>query len=158
MKPNKSGTLVCHGATCMCTMAPGTMAKLEVITQQKYYINDDGSEKLIATDMEKTVASLNFKTCKPGTPSSMPCAANLVWQNMYDAVSLPNGGKPLLELSKATCSVGGGMISIMNHGQTVSMSQAAMQEEDEAVHGQVNPFVTLGAVKFNGMKDEVSVL
>lgn len=158
MKPNKSGTLVCHGATCMCTMAPGTMAKLEVITQQKFYINDDGSEKLIATDMEKTVASLNFKTCKPGTPSSMPCAANLVWQNMYDAVTLPTGGKPLLDLSKATCSVGGGMISIMNHGQTVSISQTAMQEEDEAVHGQVNPCVTLGAVKHNGMKDDVSVL
>ena len=50
------------------------------------------------------------------------------------------------------------MISIINHGQTVSMSQTAMQEEDEAVHGQVNPFVTLGAVNHNDSKDDVSVL
>ncbi len=156
MKPAKSGIMVCHGALCTCTMAGGATAKLSVITQQKYYINDEqASQKLVATDMEKTVASLNFKTCRPGTMSSMPCAANLMWNNVYEGVELSNGGKPLLAISKATCSVGGGMISILNHGQTTSLSQANMEKADEDVHNQLNPLVNLGAVKYRDMKEDL---
>jgi hypothetical protein len=152
MKPSKSGILVCQGATCTCTMAGGTTAKLKVITQQKYYINDDqGSDKLIATDMEKTVASLNFKTCKPGTFSSTPCAANLMWNNIYESMELSNGGKPLIALSKATCSTGGGMITILKHGQTTSLCQANFDNSNKDVHNQLNPLVNLGAVKYRDM-------
>ena len=103
--------------------------------------------------MEKTVASLNFKTCKPGTFSSMPCAANLMWNNMYESMELSNGGKPLLALSKATCSTGGGMISILLHGQTTSMSQANIDNSNKDVHNQLNPLVNLGAVKYRNMDE-----
>ena len=157
-KPDKSGILVCQGALCTCTMAGGATAKLKVITQQKYYINDDqGSQKLVATDMEKTVASLNFKTCKPGTPGSMPCAANVTWNNFYEGVELANGGKPLLDMSKATCSTGGGMISILQHGQTASVSQGSFEEADGNAHNQLNPMVDLGAVKYRDMDIDMSV-
>lgn len=155
-KPEISGILVCKGAICNCTMAPGVPSMpMEVITQQKYYINDDqGAQKLIATDLEKTVASLNFRTCKPGTPSSMPCAATLEWKDFYENVELPNGGKPLLDISTAQCSTGGGMITIFNHGQTPSMPATAMEDADEDVHGQLNPMVNLGAAKYRDDEED----
>ncbi|CAZ94483.1 MULTISPECIES: DUF4280 domain-containing protein [Flavobacteriaceae] len=149
-KPEKNGILVCKGAICNCTMAPGVPSlPMEVITQQKYYINDDqGTQKLIATDLEKTVASVNFTTCKPGTPSSMPCAANLEWSGFYENIELPNGGKPLLDTSTAQCSAGGGTITIFNHGQTISIPASTLEDADEDIHSQLNPMVNLGTAKY----------
>jgi len=155
-KPSKSGILVCQGATCTCTMAGGATAKLKVITQKKHYINDsNGSEKPIATDKEISVASLNFKTCKPGTNSAHPCTAQLKWKGFYDAVVLENGGSPLLDSSTAKCSTDGGSITILMHGQSgggVSSGQTA--EADENAHSQVNPLVSLGAIKHEIVKPE----
>ena len=156
-KPSKSGKLVCKGATCTCTMAGGATAKLEVITQMKHYINDsEGSQKAIATDKEITVASLNFKTCKPGTNSAHPCVAQLKWKGFYDAVVLENGGNPLLDSSTAKCSSDGGSITILNHGQSGGgASSSQMEEADENVQNQVNPFVRMGAVKYENIQVDV---
>lgn len=156
-KASKSGILVCKGAVCSCTMAGGATAKLKVITQQKHYINDaNGSEKAIATDKEMTVASLNFKTCKPGTNSAHPCTAQLKWKDFYDAVILQNGGSPLLHSSTAKCSTDGGDITILNHGQSGGGANGGqMERANEDAHNQINPMVRLGAVKPKNMNIEL---
>lgn len=148
-KPSKSGILVCKGATCTCTMAGGAIATMQVITQMKHYINDsEGSQKPIATNKEKTVASLNFGTCKPGTNSAHPCVAQLQWKDFYEAVELENGGSPLLDSSTAKCSSDGGDITIVNHGQSGGGATASqMEQADENIHSQINPMVRLGSVQ-----------
>jgi len=155
-KPGKSGILVCKGATCACTMAGGATAMMQVITQMKHYINDsEGSQKPIATDKEKTVASLNFGTCKPGTNSAHPCTAQLEWKDFYESVELENGGNPLLHSSTAKCSSDGGTITILNHGQSGGGATASQIEEvDENIHSQINPMVRLGEVKYINLEDE----
>lgn len=138
--------IVVQGAICTCQF--GTVPdKLKVLSHSKEYANDEsGSDKLIATTKEvgKTFQANCFGVCpKLGSPPP-PCQVVVTeWQDYYEEVILSNGGKILIETSKATCPIGGaGCISILHHGQIGVPSQQNFDNAHEDVQGQLNPMVS----------------
>lgn len=131
---------VCHGAICSCQFG-FTPDKLQVLTQQKHYINDkDGSEKLVAThsDIGMTFEKNTFGQCKlqPTSGGYLPCVPALTqWTGQYEKVKYEiNGGNPLLEDSKGICSIAGSpCIKIDFHGQTAEPTQKNVDNANEEV-------------------------
>ncbi len=148
-KAKKKGWLVCHGATCMCDGAVVPQTTLKVINTKEQYVNDtDGTSKLIATDAEKTVASLNFGNCKTKDPKNPPpCNAQLSWSKVYENVLIDNKNKILLHSSEAKCSFGPGRITILKHGQEAEASAADAAAANAAVLPAANPLLTEDDVK-----------
>jgi hypothetical protein len=145
--------VVVQGATCVCkhSETPKTDV-LKVKTQTKHYANDkDGAEKLIATTKEigQTLEANTFGKCKlqPMGSSYKPCQAVITeWKGFYDKVTLSNGGKILLEDSKATCPIGGpDCISIKHHGQKAEVSKQNVAKANPILHSQLNPLVDMAA-------------
>lgn len=144
--------LVCQGATCQCNYG-ATPDKLRVLTQSKRYINDsEGKEKLMATnkDIGQTFEKNTFGPCKmqplPGG-GFKPCQAVVTeWSGFYDKITLEdNGGKALLEDSKATCPIGGkDCIQIINHGQVAKVSPQNKKNAREEVLQELCPFIDFG--------------
>lgn len=147
--------LVCQGATCECKYG-NAPDKLKVKTQKKTFINDpDGSEKLMAThkDIGQTFEKNTFGPCKqqplPGG-GYKPCQAQVTkWSGFYDKITLDeNGGKALMESSKATCPIGGSdCITITDHGQKPKPAQQQARKADKTATNQLNPAVDTGAFK-----------
>lgn len=139
---------VVQGALCKCQFGDFP-DKLKVLSHRKFYANDaDGSEKLLATTMEiggSTFEKNTFGQCKmqPTGSSFKPCQIVVTkWDGFYENTQLGNGGKVLLENSKATCPIGGSpCISIINHGQTMSASSSNTKDTNSDVQQQVNPMV-----------------
>ena len=134
--------LVCQGALCKCQYGT-TPDTLKVLSHKKQYINDpDGSKKLIATDKDiaQTFEKNTFGSC--AKQNNNPCQAVVTeWKGFYKQVTLSNGGKPLLDDSKATCPIGGnGCITLMNHGQSAGMTQEEIDEADKELMAQLYPF------------------
>lgn len=134
--------LVCHGATCLCKW--GTAPdKLDVRSQTRHFINDKGRQKLIANtiDVGLPFQAKTFGSCKK--MNNAPCAPAVTeWKGFYESVTLSNGGKPLLEDSKATCAVGTpGCIEILQHGQNAGPGAAAAKKADKDAQSQLNPLV-----------------
>lgn len=134
--------LVCQGALCKCQYGT-TPDTLKVLSHKKEYINDpDGSKKLIATDKDiaQTFEKNTFGSC--AKQNNNPCQAVVTeWKGFYKQVTLSNGGKPLLDDSKATCPIGGsGCITLMNHGQSAGMTQEEIDEADKELMAQLYPF------------------
>ncbi len=160
-----TGNLVCHGAECECEQGD-TPDKLIVETQSKHYINDpEGSEKLMATDMEigQPFEKKTFGQCKlQPTPSGYkPCQPTITeWTEFYDKVKLEeNGGYPLLEGSKATCAIAGApCVSITFHGQVGEPSESSFEEAEEDVISQVNPLVNPKQNKENNPFDNIKIV
>lgn len=138
--------LVCQGAICNCQFgtAPDT---LKVKTQSKRFINDwQGKSKLLAAhkDIGQTLekntfgncAKMNHNTCKPTI---------IKWDNYDDKVTLKdNGGKPLLETSKATCAVAGSAcIEITNNGQICEVTSQNIKNADPDTIRVINPAMSL---------------
>ncbi|MBL4746310.1 MAG: DUF4280 domain-containing protein [Flavobacteriaceae bacterium] len=152
---SNEGKLVCHNAECECEHG-NIPDKLTVTTQSKRYINDpDGSSKLIATNKEigTPFEKKTFGQCKlqPSGFSYKPCQPMITdWEDVYENITLEdNNGNPLLEGSKAICSIAGvGCVSITFHGQTAApIAQNFEQEEQEQdTASQVNPLVKPSAV------------
>lgn len=150
--------LVCQGAICQCNFgtSPDT---LKVKTQTKHFINEESaSEKLIATDKEiGTPFEKNFF----GSCSKMnnkPCKVTITeWSEFYEGIDLAeNGGKPLLDSSKATCPIGGkDCIKIIDHGQISKPGQRNIDNADEQVINSVNPLVEMNESK---KKDDKMIL
>lgn len=117
----KEKHLVCQGAICKCQFGT-TPDKLVVKTQSKRYINDkEGLSKLTATnvDIGSTFDKNTFGSC--AKMNNNPCVPVVTkWEGYYDKITVvDNGGKALLEDSKATCAVSGtSSIEIIFHGQT----------------------------------------
>lgn len=138
--------LVCQGATCQCNFgtSPDT---LKVKTQTKHFINEESaSEKLIATDKEiGTPFEKNFfGSC--AKMNNNPCKVAISeWSNFYEAIELvENGGKPLLDSSKATCAIGGkDCIKIIDNGQISKPGQINIDNADEHVVSSINPLVNM---------------
>lgn len=135
--------LVCHGAVCQCNFGSAP-DKLSVNTHQKEYINDaDGSQKRIATDKDiaKTFQANTFGTC--AKMNNNPCQVTVTqWKGFYEKTTLANGGKILLEDSKATCPIGGpDCIKITFHGQVAEVSATNVKNSKPEVVSALNPLV-----------------
>jgi hypothetical protein len=136
--------LVCHGAICQCKF--GTTPDKLKVKQTDYYINDsNGAEKSIANtlDIGQPFEANSFGSCKK--MNNNPCKPSITeWKSFYEKVTLDNGGKILLEDSKAICAVGGSpCVDITFHGQTAAVSGKNAGKADEQVQSQLNPLVNL---------------
>ncbi|MCX2451707.1 DUF4280 domain-containing protein [Pedobacter sp. PLR] len=135
--------IVVQGAVCLCNF--GTSPdNLKVLTNQKNYANDDnGSKKPIAThkDIGSTFEKNTFGSCSKKNNS--PCTAVVTkWADFYEDTLLDNGGKILLESSKATCPVGGAdCIKIIKHGQMAEPTAQNFDNANEGVQKTLNPMI-----------------
>lgn len=137
--------LVVQGAQCICKFGSAP-DKLKVLTHTKEYVNDkDGSQKAIATTMDigQTFEKNMFGSCSK--MYNKPCNAVVTkWSGFYENTILTNGGKILLEDSKATCPIGGAdCIEIIQHGQKSEASQQNFMNTNKEVHSQINPLVDI---------------
>lgn len=141
---------VCHNAICECQHG-NVPDKLVVSTQNTHFINDgEMSEKLTATDKEigQPFEKKTFGTCKlqPTPGGYKTCQPTITeWTGMYEEITLEvNGGKPLLEDSKATCAIAGSpCVSITDHGQVANVSQQNMDNTKEDTMEELNPMVNM---------------
>lgn len=156
--------LVCQEAICKCKFGD-TPDKLKVKTQKKTFINDpDASKKLMATnkDIGQTFEKNTFGQCKQQPlPSGgyKPCQAQVTqWSGFYDKITLEeNGGKALLESSKATCPIGGpDCIEITDHGQKPKPSKQQVRKADEIAANQLNPAVDTAEYKTDQEQEETN--
>jgi hypothetical protein len=139
--------LVCDGAICMCKFGAAP-DKLKVLSQTKDYINEkDPSKKLIASTKEiggSTFEKNTFGPCKkqPMGSSFKPCQIVVQeWKGFYENAVISNGGKVLLEDSKATCPIGGpDCISITFHGQVAQLSPASVKKAKQEEVQVLYPF------------------
>jgi hypothetical protein len=136
--------LVCHGAICQCKFGT-TPDTLNVKSQSRHFINDNGQQKLIANtlDIGQPFKINTFGSCK--MLNNGPCKpAVTAWQGFYEKVTLSNSGKPLQEKSTATCAVGApGCIAITFHGQVAQPSTKNVAKANEEAQSQLNPLVNL---------------
>ena len=109
-----SEEIVADSAICTCDKGskPGTF---RVTSQQKIYCND--ARKLVATDQDKDIKSLNFGSC--AAKNNGPCSPNIVWSNTYNKIAIKGKMYPLTVKSSGTCKAGGGRINIQTSGQQV---------------------------------------
>ena len=147
--------LVCQGAICQCNF--GTAPdKLMVKTHKKEYINDaDGTQKPIATtkDISKPFEKNLFGNCSK--LNNNPCQVNVTeWKGFYDKVTLENGGKILLEDSKATCAVGPpDCIKIIFHGQVAEISGSSVKNAGPDTVAALNPLVDTDEMEDDNLPD-----
>ncbi|SDQ16945.1 protein of unknown function [Chryseobacterium soldanellicola] len=141
--------LVCQGATCSCQF--GTVPdQLKVKTQRKRYINDkDGSYKLTAThkDIGKTFQNNTFGNCSK--MNNNPCQVTVTeWSGYYEKIILEdNGGKVLLEDSKATCPMGSkDCITIIKHGQTIELGKQNLKNVSSLKIHLMSPLMNVDEV------------
>lgn len=137
--------LVVEGAICMCNFGT-TPDRLKVMTNNKEYANDSaGVQKLIASTMDVgapfeagtfgACAKMNGSACKSVVTE---------WQQFYEKTELTNGGKILLEDSKATCPVGTpGCIRIIFHGQQAEMNKQNFKKAKREISKVLNPAINL---------------
>ena len=141
--------IVVQGAKLKCefSVEPKTDV-LKVNSHSRESANDkEGTEKYIATTMEiggQTLEKNTFGKCKKqptGNGDFLPCIPMLTeWKKVYENVTLSNGGKILLEDSKATCPMGApGCITVENHGQTGEGSQEQAKQGNNDAQNQANP-------------------
>ena len=97
-----TGHVVVDGAICKCQF--GDVPDVLVVqSQQKGYINDNASKKLIANTMDlgSPFKAKTFGQCKlqPMGSSFKPCMPMVTqWQEFYDKVILSNQGQILTEV------------------------------------------------------------
>ena len=151
--------IVVQGATCICQFG-NCPDSLVVKTHQKEYANDaEGSDKLIVTTKETGASTLknnSFGSCtKLGSPPP-PCKVNITeWKDFYEPVTLGNGGKAILESSKAVCAIAGSpCISITHHGQTAELSAQNFKNANREIQSQINPMVDIREMNQSEILDE----
>lgn len=136
--------LVCHGAKCTCDQAVDPAPKkINVLSHNKYVINDSGESKFIATTLENKLLNLNFGQCKvpdPGKP--VPCTAKLQWKDYYEKVELPNGAYVLTNKSTAICTAKGGNVKIVQHGQQANITAQELENAKTGSWAADGPLLT----------------
>ena len=93
--------LIGNQAICTCTNG-SVPAQLNVVSQQKVFCN--GGTRLIATNADKDVRSLNFGNCK--AKNNAPCTACVKWSKVYNKIIVTNAFLPLTMKSEALCTSG----------------------------------------------------
>lgn len=152
--------LVCQGAVCQCKFGT-TPDKLKVKSHRDYFVNDkNGDEKPIGSTKElgQTFEANSFGSCKKMNNNA--CKPNVTeWKGFYDKATLQNGGKILLETSKAVCAVAGSpCIDIVFHGQTAAVSSANAEKADEDVQSSLNPLVNVKKMEEELLMIDLSAL
>lgn len=135
--------LVVEGAMCMCDFGKNPDF-LKVLTHKREYANDkSGSTKYIAStkDIGATFKQNTFGPC--AKQLGKPCnAIVLEWKYFYEHTTLTNGGKIILEDSKATCPIGGpDCIKIIKHGQIAEPGGQNFKNTEPKVSKVLNPAV-----------------
>ncbi len=135
--------IVVQGAICKCQFGSAP-DQLKVLSHEKEYANDKAAaKKLIATTLElgTTFEQNSFGSC--AKMRNKPCKVSVTeWKGFYENVVLTNGGKILLEDSKAVCPIGGSpCIEIINHGQVAEPSSQNFKNANAGMQKQVNPLV-----------------
>ncbi|KIO76398.1 hypothetical protein TH53_15115 [Pedobacter lusitanus] len=133
--------ILVQGAMCQCNFGSAP-DQLKVLSQKKEYANDkDGSTKLIAStkDIGQTFNNNSFGSC--AKQLGKPCNAIVTeWKGFYEKATLTNGGKVLVEDSKATCPIGGpDCIIVLKHGQSAEASKKQMKQANPKVQKALNP-------------------
>lgn len=137
---------VVQGAICQCKFGSAP-DKLKVLTQTKYYVNDNaGSSKLAAThkDIGATFEKNTFGACSK--KNNTACSAVVTqWSGYYEKeLYNPPGGYILLQDSKATCPIGGtDCISIIKSGQMGEPTKKNLQNADSELQSHVNPVMDM---------------
>jgi hypothetical protein len=135
---------VCRGAVCRCSFGSAP-DQLEIKSQHKDYFNDDGVKKLVATTKElgQTFKNNSFGSCSK--MDNKPCKVNVTeWLYPREKLTLRNGGKALLETSKASCPIGSpGCIAVVFHGQTSEVTHHNLTQGDDDFLVELNPFLNL---------------
>ncbi|MNE06312.1 hypothetical protein D3C80_988970 [compost metagenome] len=148
---------VVQGAVCQCkfSVAPETDILL-LKTHSKHYANDSAAkDKLIATDKEigQTMKKNTFSKCKkqPRGNDFEICLVDITkWSGVHEKIIYSNNGKALLEDSKATCKKGTpDCISIINHGQTVELTEKNIKNSSPKILAEILP-----GVNFSDLEDE----
>lgn len=106
------GKLVVEGATVQCNQGttPTSPVTVKHTNDSRYTVNG----KKLMTWLEDDIQHFNFGSCRP--KNNAACSPNVKWSDYYQNADF-HGVNPLLECSRGTCSVGGGTITITNHGQ-----------------------------------------
>lgn len=140
--------IVVQGAVCRCQFGSST-DRLRVNSHQKEYANDaEGKEKKIASSCETGTATFennSFGSCsRLGSPPP-PCRVSVQeWLDFYDQTTLSNGGKILVEDSRAICTVAGtACISVIQHGQIEEPSARNFENVHPHIQKQINPLVDI---------------
>lgn len=152
--------IVVQGATCRCNF--GTAPdQLKVLTHKREYANDkDSVKKYIAStkDINTTFEKNTFGSCSK--QNNRPC--NVVvseWKGFYEKTTLTNGGKILLETSKATCPIGGPeCIVILKHGQVAEVGQQNVDNAKPTVSNALNPAVDIRKLQDSTINGEGIIL
>lgn len=137
---------VVHDAKCVCDKAenPKQTANLQVTTHAIIVLNDEQG-KLAATEEDKTfnppAATFGKCTLKPSSGGYLPCALAPApkWGKTYESTQVM-GKNTLTEISELQCTVGG-KITIFNHGQADSVSNAHADNTNPVELAMVNPAV-----------------
>lgn len=106
------GKLVVEGATVQCNQGttPTSPVTVKHANDSRYTVNG----KKLMTWLEDDIQHYNFGSCRP--KNNAACSPNVKWTDYYNNADF-HGVNPLLDCSRGTCSVGGGTITITNHGQ-----------------------------------------
>lgn len=136
--------LVCHGAKCTCDQAVDPAPKkLNVLSHNRYVINDSGENKFIATTLENKLLNLNFGQCKVPDPSKpVPCTAKLQWKDYYEKIELPNGAYALTNKSMAICTAKSGNVKIVQHGQQANITAQELKNAKAGSWAADGPLLT----------------
>lgn len=137
---------VVHNAKCVCNQAkdPSKTAALQV-TSHKIIVFNDQAEKLAATEDDRTFMppAATFGQCKlkPSSGDFLACvlAAAPKWSKTYESTTV-QGKKTLTEISELQCMTGG-LITIKEHGQTDSVSNAHADNTNPLELAAVNPAI-----------------
>lgn len=136
--------LICQGAKCTCDKAVDPSPKpLHILSHNKYIINDNGENKLVATTLENKLFNLNFGQCKVPDPSKpVPCTTRLQWKDYDEKIALPNGAYALTDRSSAICTAKGGNIKIVQHGQQADINQQVLENANPGSWAADGPLIT----------------
>lgn len=106
------GKLVVEGATVQCNQGttPTSPVTVKHPNDDRYTVNG----KKLMTWLEDDIQHFNFGSCRP--KNNAACSPNVKWSDYYNNADF-HRVNPLLDCSRGTCSVGGGTITITNHGQ-----------------------------------------
>jgi hypothetical protein len=135
----KEQIVVVEGALCRCIFG-SIPDRLRVLSQKKEYANNN---KLIGTTLELGATFENncFGPCPKLGIIPPPCRVMVTgWVDFYPKVTISNGGKILVENSRAICAAAGvPCIEVIWHGQVEEPALHNFRNADPETLRLLNP-------------------
>ncbi|WP_410880359.1 PAAR-like protein [Myroides sp. DW712] len=126
--------IACQGAICRCNQG-SSMPTLQVNTHRKYYVNDRGNNKLVATvkDLLFNPIAAPFGSCS--VDNGRPCTYSAQEWKVPHTTDFPkvDGLDVLTEKGKLQCVSKQGEITLITHGQTQHIDQTETEEVTTAL-------------------------